>query len=120
MPLPNNEFFSNTFQIWSPSNSLTKHFRPNRYWAKIVYLNVKACSRKCQCKNVFIYKENYLLRLLDQAFDNLYGNSFEGKTYKQKCNLTYDLHACIPASYHLQIYIYKIINFCLLGEYNCF
>ena len=39
LPLPNNEFFSNTFQIRSPCNSLTKNFRPNRYWAKSVYFN---------------------------------------------------------------------------------
>ena len=39
LPLPNNEFVSNTFQIRSPSNSLTKHFWQNRYWAESVYFN---------------------------------------------------------------------------------
>ena len=35
--LPSNTIISNTFQILSPCNSLTKHFRPNRYGAKSVY-----------------------------------------------------------------------------------
>ena len=33
------EIASNTFKIWSTRNSLTKHFRPNLYWAKSVYFN---------------------------------------------------------------------------------
>ena len=44
------EILHDTFKIWSPCSSLTKHFRPNRYWAKCLFQrsqsHVKVCWRE--------------------------------------------------------------------------